>query len=59
MVRDLFAELKRKHGETTAASVMRTLRAVVTTAMRIDETLIVIATTLIRSEMRVRNVEFW
>lgn len=39
MVRDLFAELKRKHGETTAGSVMRTLRAVVNTAMRIDETL--------------------
>lgn len=39
MVRDLYAELKRKHGETTAASVMRTLRAVINTAMRIDETL--------------------
>lgn len=39
MVRDLYADLKRKHGETTAASVMRTLRAVVNTAMRIDETL--------------------
>lgn len=40
MVRDLYAELKRKHGETTAASTMRTLRAVVNTAMRIDETLV-------------------
>ncbi|MGJ0237727.1 tyrosine-type recombinase/integrase [Novosphingobium fluoreni] len=40
MVRDLYADLKRKHGDTTAASVMRTLRAVVNTAMRIDETLI-------------------
>ncbi len=39
MVRDLYADLKRKHGETTAASSMRTLRAVVNTAMRIDETL--------------------
>lgn len=39
MVRDMFADLKRKHGETTAASVMRTLRAVINTAMRIDETL--------------------
>lgn len=39
MVRDLYAELKRKHGDTTAGSVMRTLRAVVNTAMRIDETL--------------------
>lgn len=40
MVRDLYGELKRKHGETTAASVMRTLRAIVNTAMRIDETLV-------------------
>lgn len=39
MVRDLYSDLKRKHGETTAASTMRTLRAVVNTAMRIDETL--------------------
>lgn len=39
MVRDLYAELKRKHGNTTAGSVMRTLRAVINTAMRIDETL--------------------
>ncbi len=39
MVRDLFADLKRKHGEPTAASVMRTLRAVINTAMRIDESL--------------------
>jgi integrase len=39
MVRDLYSELKRKHGNTTAGSVMRTLRAVVNTAMRIDETL--------------------
>ncbi len=39
MVRELYADLKRKSGETTAASVMRTLRAAVNTAMRIDETL--------------------
>lgn len=39
MVRDMFADLKRKHGEPTAASVMRTLRAVINTAMRIDESL--------------------
>lgn len=38
-VRDLFDTLKRKHGETTAASVMRTLRASINTAMRIDETI--------------------
>src|SRR3546814_446438 len=35
----LFGSLKRKHGETTAASVMRTLRASINTAMRIDETI--------------------
>lgn len=40
MVRDLFADLKRKHGEPTAAAVMRTLRAIINTAMRVDETLI-------------------
>jgi integrase len=39
MVRNLYADLKRKHGDTTAASAMRTLRAVINTAMRIDETL--------------------
>ena len=39
MVRDMFADLKRKHGEPTAASAMRTLRAVINTAMRIDESL--------------------
>src|SRR3546814_3255449 len=38
-VRDLFDSLKRKHGETTAASVMRTLRAAINTAMRLDETI--------------------
>ena len=39
MVRDMYSDLKRKHGEPTAASVMRTLRAIINTAMRIDETL--------------------
>jgi Site-specific recombinase XerD len=38
-VRDLFEEIKTKHGQTTAAGVMRTLRAVINTAMRIDETI--------------------
>ena len=38
-VRELFGKLKKKHGETTGASVMRTLRAVINTAMRIDETI--------------------
>lgn len=38
-VRDLFDSLKRTRGETTAASTMRTLRAAINTAMRIDETI--------------------
>lgn len=38
-VRELYEALKRKHGQTTAGSVMRTLRATVNTAMRIDETI--------------------
>jgi integrase len=38
-VRELYDTLKRKHGQTTAGSVMRTLRATVNTAMRIDETI--------------------
>lgn len=38
-VRDLFQELKSRHGTTTAAGAMRTLRAVINTAMRIDETI--------------------
>jgi integrase len=38
-VRDLFEQLRSKHGQTTAAGAMRTLRAVINTAMRIDETI--------------------
>lgn len=38
-VRDLFEEIRTKHGQTTAAGAMRTLRAVINTAMRIDETI--------------------
>jgi len=38
-VRDLFDELKRKHGVNSAAGAMRTLRAVINTARRIDETI--------------------
>jgi integrase len=38
-VRELFDALKRQRGETTAASTMRTLRATINTAMRIDETI--------------------
>jgi len=38
-VRDLFDSLKRNRGETTAASTMRTLRAAINTAMRMDETI--------------------
>lgn len=39
MVRDLYADLKRKSGDTTASGVMRTLRAIINTARRIDESL--------------------
>lgn len=38
-VRELYETLKRKHGQTTAGSVMRTLRATINTAMRLDETI--------------------
>jgi integrase len=38
-MRDLFEEIRTKHGQTTAASTMRTLRAIINTAMRIDETI--------------------
>jgi site-specific recombinase XerD len=38
-VRDLYDRLRSKSGQTTAGSVMRTLRAVVNTAMRLDETI--------------------
>lgn len=38
-VRDLFDELKRKHGVNSAAGAMRTMRAVINTARRIDETI--------------------
>jgi integrase len=39
-VRDLFEDLRNRHGQTTAAGAMRTLRAIINTAMRIDETII-------------------
>ncbi|MGA7676146.1 MAG: tyrosine-type recombinase/integrase [Rhizomicrobium sp.] len=38
-VRDLFEQLRSRHGQTTAAGAMRTLRAIINTAMRIDETI--------------------
>lgn len=38
-VRDLYEDMKKKRGQTTAACAMRTLRAVVNTAMRLDETI--------------------
>lgn len=38
-VRELFGRLKSRHGETTAGNVMRTLRAIINTAMRMDETI--------------------
>ncbi|MDF2231590.1 site-specific integrase [Albimonas sp. CAU 1670] len=37
--RELFETLERKHGRTTAASVMRTVRASINTAMRLDESI--------------------
>lgn len=36
-VRDLMDEIIRKHGRTAAASALRTLRALINTAMRVDE----------------------
>lgn len=38
-VRDLYDQFKVKHGPTTASGIMRTLRAIINTAMRIDETI--------------------
>lgn len=38
-VRDLFEDLKERHGQTVASGAMRTLKAVINTAMRIDETI--------------------
>ncbi len=38
-VRDLFDSIRRRSGETTAASAMRTLRLLVNEARRIDETI--------------------
>lgn len=38
-VRDLYDQFKVKHGQTTASGIMRTLRAIINTAMRIDETI--------------------
>jgi hypothetical protein len=38
-VRYLFEDLKVRHGQTAAAGAMRTLKAVINTAMRIDETI--------------------
>ncbi len=38
-VRELYDRLKERSGQTTASCVMRTLRAVINTAMRMDETI--------------------
>ena len=38
-VRDLYEELKLKRGKTSAGGAMRVLRALINTAMRIDETI--------------------
>ncbi len=56
--RDQFESMKRRHGRTTAASAMRTLRAVINTAMRIDETILRNATEAVRIPIPpVRKVE--
>lgn len=39
MVREIYEKLRTSCGQTTATGVMRTLRAVINTAMRMDETL--------------------
>ena len=39
-VRDLYEELKSKRGKTSAGGAMRVLRALINTAMRIDETIL-------------------
>lgn len=39
MVREIYERLRNSSGQTTATGVMRTLRAVINTAMRMDETL--------------------
>lgn len=38
-VRDLYDGLRKQRGQTTASCVMRTLRAAINTAMRLDETI--------------------
>lgn len=38
-VRDFYDSLKTRSGQTTATCVMRTMRAIINTAMRLDETL--------------------
>jgi integrase len=38
-VRDLYDTLRKQRGQTTASRVMRTLRAAINTAMRLDETI--------------------
>lgn len=47
-VRDFYDSLRNKSGQTTATCVMRTLRAVINTAMRLDETLTANPVTAIR-----------
>ncbi len=47
-VRDFYDTLRSKSGQTTATCVLRTLRAVINTAMRLDETLVSNPVTAIR-----------
>lgn len=51
-VRDIYDHLRTSSGQTTAFGVMRTLRAVINTAMRIDETITANAVAAIRIPCR-------
>lgn len=54
-VRDIYDRLREKNGQTTASGVMRTLRAVINTAMRMDETIASNPVTAIRIPMPKRR----
>lgn len=55
-VRDIYDRLREKSGQTTASGVMRTLRAVINTAMRMDESITSNPVTAIRIPMPKRRV---
>ncbi len=54
-VRDIYDRLRERSGQTTASGVMRTLRAVINTAMRMDETIASNPVTTIRIPMPKRR----